>query len=565
MKTFTLLSVGVSLASAASPAQQVLKQQPEDKTISPVLDGFAKVFSHLPDVQSTFHSLSDEAKAAWTEVTRAFPNALNNKVPPPKKPQRRPDSYWDHVVHGKDLQKVQVEGADGGRRRKFDGPLESHSMRTRKVDPSGLGVDKNVTQYAGYLDDNDEDKHLFFCRFLFVRSPGIVHSNAALGFFESRNDPENDPVVLWLNGGPGCSSMLGLFMELGSCTVNEKGHLEHNPYSWNNNASIIYIDQPINVGFSYGGSSVSNSVAAGKDIYALLTLFFDTLPQYSKQPFHIAGESYAGHYIPVFASEILSHEHRNINLQSVLIGNGLTDGYTQYAYYRPMACGGSPWKRVLDESTCQSMDSSLGTCQSLIGQCYDSESAWLCVPAAIYCNSALIGPYQQTGMNVYDVRRPCGESPLCYPEMDWISAWLNKEKVREALGVEVDGFESCNMDINQNFMFAGDWMMPYHRLVPSLLQQLPVLVYAGDADFICNYLGNRAWTEELAWEGKDAYNAAEMTDLELGGDKYGQVKSAGNLTYMAIHAAGHMVPYDQPEGGLDFFNRWVRGEWSGKH
>ena len=103
---------------------------------------------------------------------------------------------------------------------------------------------------------------------------------------------------------------------------------------------MIFLDQPVNVGYSYSGGSVSNTVAAGKDVYALLTLFFKQFPEYAKQDFHIAGESYAGHYIPVFTSEILSHKKRNINFKSVLIGNGLTDGYTQYEHYRPMAAEG---------------------------------------------------------------------------------------------------------------------------------------------------------------------------------------------------------------------------------
>src|SRR2546430_2617908 len=95
-----------------------------------------------------------------------------------------------------------------------------------------------------------------------------------LGFFESRNDPKNDPVVLWLNGGPGCSSLTGLFLELGPSSIDEDLNIVYNPYSWNSNASVIFLDQPVNVGFSYYGSSVSSTVAAGKDVYALLTLFF---------------------------------------------------------------------------------------------------------------------------------------------------------------------------------------------------------------------------------------------------------------------------------------------------
>jgi cathepsin A (carboxypeptidase C) len=356
-------------------------------------------------------------------------------------------------------------------------------------------------------------------------------------------------------------------MELGPASVNSKIKLVHNDYSWNSNASVIFLDQPVNVGYSYSGSSVSDTVAAGKDVYALLSLFFKQFPEYAKQDFHIAGESYAGHYIPVFASEILSHKNRNINLKSVLIGNGLTDGLTQYEYYRPMACGDGGYPAVLDEASCQSMDNALPRCLSMIKACYDSESSWVCVPASIYCNNALLAPYQQTGQNVYDVRGKCEDtSNLCYKGMGYVSEYLNKESVREALGAEVDGYDSCNFDINRNFLFHGDWMKPYHRLVPGLIEQIPVLIYAGDADFICNWLGNKAWSEALEWPGQKQFASKELEDLvieqnEHVGKKIGQVKSHGNFTFMRLYGGGHMVPMDQPESSLEFFNRWLGGEW----
>src|SRR5271154_4615180 len=112
---------------------------------------------------------------------------------------------------------------------------------------------------------------------------GTAVALTVLGFFESRNDPQNDPVVLWLNGGPGCSSLTGLFLELGPASIDENLKLVHNPYSWNANASVIFLDQPVNVGFSYSGSSVTNTIAAGKDVYALLTLFFKQFPEYATQ------------------------------------------------------------------------------------------------------------------------------------------------------------------------------------------------------------------------------------------------------------------------------------------
>ncbi|KAI4123043.1 MAG: hypothetical protein LQ347_006298 [Umbilicaria vellea] len=533
-------SLLVGAASAAIAPQQHVFQSPKQFSDS----AWSKPLHNLQD---SLKSLTAEARAVWDEVAMMFPEAMDKAsfFSSPKKHTRRPDSEWDHVIKGADVQSVWVMNK-GEKERDVDGRLEDYNLRTKKIDPGVLGVDPGVKQYSGYLDDEENDKHLFYW------------------FFESRSDPKTDPVVLWLNGGPGCSSLTGLFLELGPSSIDENLNMVYNPYSWNSNASVIFLDQPVNVGFSYSGSSVSNTVAAGKDVYALLTLFFKQFPEYAHQDFHIAGESYAGHYIPVFTSEILSHKRTNINLKSVLIGNGLTDGLTQYEYYRPMACGAGGWPAVLDESECQAMDNALPRCQSLIENCYQSGSVWSCVPASIYCNNALLAPYQRTGQNVYDVRGKCEDSGnLCYKQLGWITSWLNKKEVMKSLGAEVDSYDSCNFDINRNFLFQGDWMQPFHRLVPAILEKIPVLIYAGDADFICNWLGNHAWTEALEWPGKKAFNQVSLSDLKLGGSgrNTGQVKSSGNFTFMRLHAGGHMVPLDQPESSLDFFNRWIGGEW----
>lgn len=534
----------VGAATAASPFQQVLSKVKPQQAENQGGFSFSKPLQQLQD---QLQSLSDDARSLWDEVSTSFPEAMghNPLFSLPKKHTRRPDSHWDHIVRGEDVQSVWVTGENGQREREVDGKLSTYDLRVKATDPSSLGVDPGVKQYTGYLDDNENDKHLFYW------------------FFESRNDPKNDPVVLWLNGGPGCSSLTGLFVELGPSLIDKKIKPVRNDFSWNSNASVIFLDQPVNVGYSYSGSTVSDTVAAGKDVYALLTLFFKQFPEYATQDFHIAGESYAGHYIPVFASEILSHHKRSINLKSVLIGNGLTDPYTQYEYYRPMACGKGGYPAVLDESQCQAMDNALSRCQSMIDACYSSESVFLCVPASIYCNNAFIGPYQQSGQNPYDIRGKCEDSSnLCYSQMGYASDFLGSTKVREAVGAEVDQYDSCNFDINRNFQLHGDWMKPYYRVVPSLLEQIPVLVYAGDADFICNWLGNKAWTEALEWPGQKKFAAAPMKDLQTQDQKkVGEVKSHGNFTFMRIYGAGHMVPMDQPEAGLDFLNRWLGGEW----
>jgi cathepsin A (carboxypeptidase C) len=120
--------------------------------------------------------------------------------------------------------------------------------------------DPDVKQISGYLDIS-ETKHLFFW------------------FFESRSSPSEDPLVLWLNGGPGCSSTTGLLFELGPCQVAKEGkdakvNVTDNQYSWTNKANVIFLDQPVGVGYSYSDDEqVNNSPAAAEDVYAFLTLF----------------------------------------------------------------------------------------------------------------------------------------------------------------------------------------------------------------------------------------------------------------------------------------------------
>ncbi|GMM34622.1 carboxypeptidase C [Saccharomycopsis crataegensis] len=475
-------------------------------------------------------SLSNDIKITWSEISMKFPSIVSNLqfVSQPKKHSKK--SNWDFQV--------------------ADASHPNHQLRVKKTNAAKLGVD-STKQYSGYLDVEDEDKHFFYW------------------FFESRNDPANDPVVLWLNGGPGCSSLTGLFFELGPSSINAELKPIDNPYSWNNNASVIFLDQPVNVGYSYSSGGVSDTIAAGKDVHAFLNLFFKQFPEYSHLDFHIAGESYAGHYIPVFAAEILEHQDtNNFNLTSVLIGNGLTDPLRQYEYYQPMACGEGGHPQVLSDEECDAMLENEPKCLNLIKSCYETESVWSCVPAAIYCNNQAFGPYQKTGLNVYDIRSPCESGApggLCYKGLAYIDDYLNQDYVKEAVGAEVDEYQSCNMDINRNFLFAGDWMKPYHTKVIELLDtyDLPVIIYAGDKDFICNWLGNHGWSDYLEYSKHEQFAKTKLHNYyTLAGEHAGEVKNFDKFTFLRLFNGGHMVPMDQPEASLDFFNRWISGEYT---
>ncbi|KAK6542396.1 hypothetical protein TWF694_006351 [Orbilia ellipsospora] len=424
--------------------------------------------------------------------------------------------------------------------------MHNYSMRGRVVDPSSTGVDPGVKQYSGYLDDDKNDKHLFFW------------------FFESRSKPENDPVILWLNGGPGCSSMIGLFTSLGPSLIDKNtGSFKRNQWSWNNNASVLFIDQPVNVGYSYSKTnSTTNTLTAGKDIYALLTLFFQKFPQYSKQDFHIAGESYAGHYVPAFAKEILSRKptERNINLKSIMIGNGIIDPLTQYKYYQPMACGEGGYPSVLEPSDCKVMKNETEKCISMISNCQKNKNATECNETEGFCNGATMGHLGgKDGRNLYDIRQQCDTPGVTCDVQDiGIQKYLNKASFLKAIGAQGNAWDVCNMDVHALFSKSGDWMQPFHESIPGILEQIPVLIYAGDADFICNWLGNKAWTEALPWKGKNDYNEAPMKPFKTkSGKEVGQTKNSSGLTFTRIYKAGHAAPADQPEAAFTMLTAWL--------
>lgn len=237
--------------------------------------------------------------------------------------------------------------------------------------------------------------------------------NALRRFFESRNAPKTAPVTMWLNGGPGCSSMTGVLFENGPCRVANDGHnITYNKHSWTAHSNMIFLDQPVNVGYSYSsdGSGVNNTPVAAEDVYAFLELFFSRYPEYADAAFHIAAESYGGTYAPHIASVI--HQKnielksasfnaptpapKHINLASVVLANGQTEPRTQMASVPDYACNGPfPIYDDPEGPQCVALRSKVPTCQRLISGCYNYNSKLTCVPAILYCYSQIMGPLQR--------------------------------------------------------------------------------------------------------------------------------------------------------------------------
>lgn len=153
----------------------------------------------------------------------------------------------------------------------------------RIIDLPGLNYDPGFDQYSGYITVNEKYQRKIF-----------------YWYVESQNDPAADPVVLWTNGGPGCSGLLGFGTEHGPFYFSSDGELSPNPYSWNKLANMLYVEQPCGVGFSYSKSSeyTTGDSQAAADSYELILGFLERFPETKGNDFYISSESYGGHYMP---------------------------------------------------------------------------------------------------------------------------------------------------------------------------------------------------------------------------------------------------------------------------
>lgn len=444
--------------------------------------------------------------------------------------------------------------------RTWNSKVRGETVGTLADAPVTTGIcDANVEQLSGYFKvKSGVDKNYFFW------------------FFESRSKTAaTDPVVIWLTGGPGCSSQLALMTENGPCTPTADGQSTvNNPYSWNNNANIMWIDQPADVGYSYSSASKEdmdhNEQEVSDDMYNFLQAFFTAHGKYLPNEFYVFGESYGGHYVPAISRGIYDGNAKkdglHINLAGFGVGNGLTDPVIQYQYYAEMAMNNTYGIKCVSEDTYSDMLTHIPTCKKMAEACQKDTSK--CTAADDYCNMKETSPFYATGLNPYDIRVPCGANSLCY-NMTSTETFLNLQSTRDALHVmpEVKQWVECNNVVNAGFQ--GDWMRDYASIIaPMLEDNVRALIYAGDVDFICNWMGNKAWTKALEWSGQSSFDAAEDADWTYGANavKGGKVRSAaaktgtGSLTFLQVFEAGHMVPMDQPEAALSLFNGFIQNK-----
>ncbi|XP_062144044.1 serine carboxypeptidase-like 20 [Alnus glutinosa] len=478
-----------------------------------------------------------------------------------------------------------------------NGVVEAAPERSLVTQLPGFNGTFPSKHYSGYISIGESPaKNLFYY------------------FVVSERNPLKDPVVLWLNGGPGCSSFDGFVYEHGPFNFEEgkpKGNLPRlhlNPYSWSKVSNIIYLDSPAGVGFSYWKNSsehITGDVETASDTHSFLLQWFGQFPEFLPNPFYISGESYAGIYVPTLASQVVKGIKNGakplLNFKGYMVGNGVTDQRFDGNALVPFAHG----MGLISDNIFEKVEVA---CK---GNYYDSEET------ACYQSLELV--YEALdGLNIYDILEPCYHGmeteekaakggntsslpesfqqlgaterplgvrkrmfgrawPMRAPVRDGIvplwpqiaekiavpcvndevaTLWLNQEAVRKAIHAKPESvtgpWELCTKRII--YRHDAGSMIPYHQNLT--LQGYRALIFSGDHDMCVPFTGTQAWTASLRYKILDEWRSW-ISNAQVAG--YLQ-RYENDLTFLTVKGAGHTVPEYKPQEALEFYSRWLEGK-----
>uniref|UniRef100_A0A8C5AKP5 Carboxypeptidase n=1 Tax=Gadus morhua TaxID=8049 RepID=A0A8C5AKP5_GADMO len=411
----------------------------------------------------------------------------------------------------------------------------------------GLGKQAAFKQYSGYLTIAN-NKHLHYW------------------FVESQLNPAKDPVVLWLNGGPGCSSLDGMLTEHGPFLIQDDGvSLEYNPYSWNKISNMLYLESPVGVGFSYSKDKnyVTNDTEVSMNNYLALKQFFKLFPEYSKNQLFLTGESYAGIYIPTLAERVM--EDPAFNLQGIAVGNGMAsyelndNSLVYFAYYHGLL-GNQLWAQLqtfcCSKGKCDFYNNHNVNCSKNVRPHEKLPcSPTYCSGLVISDGTSLLTCFQKlrgAASLFKNVRLdpPCTNSTPS-------TLYLNNAYVRAALHISPDALPwvLCSSVVNLNYgRVYMEVSKQYLKLLGALVYR--VLVYNGDVDMACNFMGDEWFVESLQQKvdvQRRTWTYQDKAGLQVGGF----VKEFCNLAFLTIKGSGHMVPTDKPAAAYTMFSRFL--------
>uniref|UniRef100_A0A1Q3FSI3 Carboxypeptidase n=1 Tax=Culex tarsalis TaxID=7177 RepID=A0A1Q3FSI3_CULTA len=370
------------------------------------------------------------------------------------------------------------------------------------------------------------------------------------------------PLVIWLQGGPGASSMYGNFEELGPLTLE----LEDRNHTWVKHYNVLFIDNPVGTGFSYVDDNsllTKSNAEIADDLLALMKEFYKRNPEFTDTPLHIYAESYGGKMAPEFAyvlAKAIELGEIEANLQSIGIvapwaspidsvlswGEFLLNmGYVDTKGYRAIQAAAIETQHILNQERFEEATYAWGNTQGVLMR-QTGPIDWY--------NVLFLQEYNQfqarLAMFEKDLKQATSDSArkLATEDRDQMLVDLMRNEVAKTLQLPAESV----YDAQGGRVFsalAGDFMKPAMDVIELLLNNtsVDVAIITGQLDLIVATPGNVVWVEKLKWNGRNDYLNAPRSGVGAKGILEGYQKSYGKLSVYWALRAGHMVPADNPE------------------
>ena len=440
--------------------------------------------------------------------------------------------------------------------------------------------------YSGYLKTKSEGKELFYI------------------YFPSQNNPDTAPLLLWLNGGPGCSSLFGMLAEIGPVTSeNFSGEWKTNPFSWNTNSNLLFIEQPAGVGFTKTDDPnyTWNDDDTAEHLMSAIKDFLASFEELKQRPFYVSGESYAGVYIPFLTTHILKDTSEDkINIKGVLIGNGLTDfdtdversmvefgfnhGLLSYKVYKSFQkfCLHLPDELNPEANNEQSNDGFFP--RNVTHHCNEIRDVIrnnlggndmygiyrICPPKSrmtpndpLYFNSEMTMrntiyhrlkqlKRMNTGTSNSDIEEENDVWPSGCGDDLTIDKFLNDNSTKEKLEVDKSIIwtqcSTINYDMSDSIKFYSETIQQY--------PDLRIWFFSGTEDGVLPTLGTMRWINKLNFKIKTEWRQWLIDDNQVAG--YAQ-EYEERLVLVTVKGAGHMVPQDQKASAFKMVSAFLNG------
>jgi len=420
-------------------------------------------------------------------------------------------------------------------------------------------------------------------------------------FVESQRSPSTDPLVLWTNGGPGCSGLAGFITEQGPFRPTESGELVPNPHAWNKISNMVFIEQPAGVGFStVDGPMNYTDAQAATDNTAFIRGFLNVYKAFNQSELFLTSESYGGHYLPTLAQEMVKQRGSCVsaddcpgsycmddstktapfqchsgkgwepNFKGFMVGNPLTYmPYRDYGMYGTYAGHNLLPKPMWDEyikAGCREKDSS-AVCAQLMGQ-MDKLTAGLdpyALDFPVCTTTKMAGRYERHTL-LKAIGKLDGYFPDSYTpcDADWGTKYLNSAPVQKALGVQHLNvtWGECSDAVSSQYSQTDviKPMMPVYQWLIEHAPELNILVYSGDDDAVCATLGTQQWVWDLGYPVAEPWAPWKM-DGQLSGFRVSFGKNGSAFQFATVHGAGHMVPATRPAQALQVLSNYLNGKW----